>query len=153
MKKDQYGISLTFYAVLAFALVVLGQTLLGGLLLGFVIVAQKDEWLTRQAMQAFFLSLVSGFMSVVFGLLFDLASLTYKIPFVGRYILQYTSEITNGIIGFLGDIVDLVVLVFAIIAILRVMKGSEAKLPVLNGWANKACGVAKDETVKTTTEE
>lgn len=152
MKKDQYGISLTFYAVLAFALVILGQTLLGGLLLGFVIVVQKDEWLTRQTMQAFFLSLVSGFMSVIFGLFYDLAALTYKIPFVGGYIQQYTASITNGIIGFLSDLVSLVVLVFAVMAIVKVKKAAEAKIPVLHGWANKACGVVTTED-KTTTEE
>lgn len=139
MKKDQYGISIIFYAVLAFALVILGQTLLGGLLLGFVIVVHKDNWLTRQVMQAFFLSLVSGFMSVIFGLFYDLAGLTYKIPFVGSYIQQYTASLTNGVISFLSGIVDLAVLVFAIIGLLKVMKAAEAKLPVLHGLANKAC--------------
>ena len=38
MKKDRFGICIPFYAVLAFVLAMLGQTLLGGLLLGFVTV-------------------------------------------------------------------------------------------------------------------
>lgn len=34
-EKDRFGISITFYAVLGFVFAILGQTLLGGLLLGF----------------------------------------------------------------------------------------------------------------------
>lgn len=58
MRKDRFNICISFYAVLAFVLAILGQTLLCGMLLGFVIVIQKDEWLTKQVMQAFFLALV-----------------------------------------------------------------------------------------------
>ena len=57
MRKDRFNICISFYAVLAFVLAILGQTLLCGMLLGFVIVIQKDEWLTKQVMQAFFLLL------------------------------------------------------------------------------------------------
>ena len=59
MRKDRFNICISFYAVLAFVLAILGQTLLCGMLLGFVIVIQKDEWLTKQVMQAFFLGLSS----------------------------------------------------------------------------------------------
>ena len=45
MRKDRFNICISFYAVLAFVLAILGQTLLCGMLLGFVIVIQKDEWL------------------------------------------------------------------------------------------------------------
>ena len=79
MKKDRFGISITFYAVLGFVFAILGQTLLGGLLLGFSIVAVQDEWLTRQTLQAFFLSLISGFVSVIIGAV----SWSYRIPFLG----------------------------------------------------------------------
>ena len=41
MKKDRFGICLTFYAVLAFVLAILGQTLLGGLLLAFAILVER----------------------------------------------------------------------------------------------------------------
>ena len=51
MRKDRFNICISFYAVLAFVLAILGQTLLCGMLLGFVIVIQKDEWLTKQVMQ------------------------------------------------------------------------------------------------------
>lgn len=66
MTKGKFGIYLWFYAVLAFLLVFLGQTLLCGLLLGFVIAAERNEWLSRQVIQAFSLSLA---VSVVTGVL------------------------------------------------------------------------------------
>ena len=65
MRKDRFNICISFYAVLAFVLAILGQTLLCGMLLGFVIVIQKDEWLTKQVMQAFFLALVESIISCV----------------------------------------------------------------------------------------
>ena len=37
MRKDRFNICISFYAVLAFVLAILGQTLLCGMLLGFVI--------------------------------------------------------------------------------------------------------------------
>ena len=91
MKKDRFGISITFYAVLGFVFAILGQTLLGGLLLGFSIVAVQDEWLTRQTLQAFFLSLISGFVSVIIGAV----SWSYRIPFLGT--------VLSGIFGIRGE--------------------------------------------------
>lgn len=80
MKKGTFGIKLSFYAVLAFVLAFLGQTLLLGLLLGFVIVAEKDEWLTRQTMQAFFLTIA---VSVIQGALSLISKLFSWIPTLG----------------------------------------------------------------------
>ena len=65
--------------VLAFVLAILGQTLLCGMLLGFVIVIQKDEWLTKQVMQAFFLALVESIISCVTNIFSGL----YAIPILG----------------------------------------------------------------------
>ncbi len=68
MQKGKYGLYLWFYAALAFILAILGQTLLCGLLLGFVIIAERDEWLTRQVIQAFCLCFFNAIVNVVLGI-------------------------------------------------------------------------------------
>ena len=79
MQKGKFGVCLWFYAVLAFVLAFLGQTLLCGLLLGFVILAEKNEWLSKQVMQAFFLTLASSLV----GSVLDILNVFRSIPFVG----------------------------------------------------------------------
>ena len=118
MKKDRFGISITFYAVLGFVFAILGQTLLGGLLLGFSIVAVQDEWLTRQTLQAFFLSLISGFVSVIIGAV----SWSYRIPFLGT--------VLSGIFGIITALVTLVILILALIGLLNVIRGEDANVPL-----------------------
>ena len=65
MRKGKFNIVLPFYAIVGFVLAMLGQVLLCGLLLGFVLVAERDEWASRQCMQAFFLSLVMSIANLV----------------------------------------------------------------------------------------
>ena len=82
--------------MLAFVLAILGQTLLCGMLLGFVIVIQKDEWLTKQVMQAFFLALVECIISCVTNIFSGL----YAIPILGIAF--------SGIVGLISGIFSFV---------------------------------------------
>ena len=68
MQKGKFGIDLWFYAMLAFVLAFLGQVLLAGLLLGFVIVAEKDEWVIKPVMQAFGLAIFASVVGEVLDL-------------------------------------------------------------------------------------
>ncbi|MDE7283209.1 MAG: hypothetical protein K2N85_06475 [Lachnospiraceae bacterium] len=134
MKKDNFGICINFYAVLGFVLALLGHTTLALLLLGFVIVVHKDQWLITQVMQAFFLSIISGVISTFLDILTPL----YKIPILGLVI--------SGTIGVITSIISLIVLVMAIIGIIKVAKGADANLPLVKGFANKAFGIVKNVT-------
>lgn len=128
MKKGKYGICLWFYAMVAFVLAFLGQTLLCGLLLGFVILAERDEWLTKQVIQAFFLTIFSSCVSAVFGIL----SVFSAIPFLGG--------IVAGILSFVNGIVSLLVLIFVIIALTHVCREQDANVPFFAGLSNRALG-------------
>ena len=131
MTKGKYGIYLWFYAVVAFILTFLGQTTLCALLLGFVIIAEKNEWLTRQVIQAFFLSL---FVSILKSLIQIVSTPLGRLPFgVGN--------VFDTIFGIVDGIISIVVLIFVIIALLKVAKGQEAGLPGLATIANKALGI------------
>ena len=66
MKKGRFGIVFSFYAILAFILVILKMPLLGALLFGFVTLAERDEWLGRQTLQAFLMSAVVVFLGKLF---------------------------------------------------------------------------------------
>ena len=135
MRKDRYGICFTFYATLAFVLAILGQTLLGGLLLGFAIAAEQDEWLIRQTMQAFFLCLVRG---IVTGITGAVSGMWYAIPFIGSFL--------SGLLAVVTGLISLVVFVFALIGLVRVAGGRDAGLPVLAHFADKAFGLVKTVT-------
>ena len=129
MRKDRFNICISFYAVLAFVLAILGQTLLCGMLLGFVIVIQKDEWLTKQVMQAFFLALVESIISCVTNIFSGL----YAIPILGIAF--------SGIVGLISGILSFLLLIIGLIAIGKVSKDSDARIPIASKLANKAFGL------------
>lgn len=132
MTKDKYGICLSFYAIVAFVLAFMGQVMLCGLLLGFVIISTKDEWLSRQVMQAFFISLLSSVVNYVFGMLGALPLL----PLIGG--------IFEGLMNVISSLISLFILFFVILAIAKVCKGEEANVPLFGKLARKAYGyVAK----------
>lgn len=134
MRKGKYNIVLPFYAIVAFVLAILGQMLLCGLLLGFVIVAERDEWAVRQCMQAFFLSIVSGIAGVVQSVM----GIFNVVPLL--------NWLTSGITSFVVGVIYLVVLIFAIIGLVHVCKGQDARVPWLTTLAGKAYGVIAQHT-------
>lgn len=140
MEKGKYGIRLSFYAVVAFLLVILGGGILSLMLLaGVVIFVEKSEWASRQVIEAICLNVASG---LVFAFL-NLFDFFYRIPFIGTA----WSIFMSAIIG----IVDVVFFVFAIIAIVKVAKGKEANIPLASKFANWAYGkiAAKPQPVYT----
>ncbi len=134
MRKDNFGICLSFYAVLGFVFALLGQTVPALLLLGFVIVVEKDQWLTMQVMQAFFLSIFSGIASTIIGVL----SVLNRIPLLG--------VVFSVIFGIISSVISLVVIIVAIIGIVKTSKEQDADIPVASGFAKKAFGVVKNVT-------
>lgn len=129
MEKGKYGIRLSFYAVAAFLLAIFG----GGyiplfLLAGVAIIGEKNEWVSRQIIEAICLSFMS---SIIYAFL-DIFDFFYKIPFFG--------SIWGTIISVINSIVNLGILIFAIIALVNVSKGKEANVPLASKFANWAYG-------------
>lgn len=131
MQKGNYGICLSFYAVLGLVLAFLGQTTLCALLLGFVILAEKDEWASRQVMQSFFLVLFTSTISRVLNLI----NIFGSIPVVGA--------LFGTIFNVIESLISIAVLVFIIIALTRVVKGNDAGIPVLSKLAGRAFGLVE----------
>ncbi|MCI8401510.1 MAG: hypothetical protein HFI38_05355 [Lachnospiraceae bacterium] len=125
MKKSNYGFNLWFYPAIVFALAIFGQTLLCGLITIFAIAAEKDEWTSRQTLEAFFLSLVNSVVSVVLRL-FDVVT---WIPFLGTGV--------DVILKFCTSVIGLVVLLLAVMGVLRVSRGEEARIPGIHALVNR----------------
>lgn len=134
MRKDNFGICLSFYAVLAFVLAMLDYTTLVALLLGFVIIVHKDQWLSMQVMQALFLCIISSLISILFGIV----SPVYKIPFIG--------SILSVLIDVVESLISLAILVFAFIGISKVAKEQDANIPIAKTFAEKAFGLVGNVT-------
>ncbi len=109
-------------------LVIFGYNTLLFLLAGVVLVGEKNEWATRQVIQAICLSFAADILTAVFGL-FDFV---YRIPFIG--------SAWGTIIGIITGLVRIAVWVFAIIAIVKTAKGKEAGVPLADKFANWAYG-------------
>ncbi len=125
MRKSNYGFNLWFYPAIAFVLAIFGQTMLCGLITIFAIAAEKDEWTSRQTMEAFFLGLVNALVSVIVGLF----GIVTWIPFLGTGI--------SAILGFCASVVSLIVLLLAVMGVLRVSRGEEARIPGIHAVVNK----------------
>lgn len=139
MRKDRFGICLTFYAVMSFLLCILDQSLLCGLLLGFVILVEQDEWLTRQCMQGFFLALVFGVINWILSGIASAASVLNVVPVLGSLV----SGAVTGFFGFIFSIVALVFFIFGLVGLFRVAKGRDAGVPLCKGYVDKAFGLVK----------
>lgn len=135
MEKGKFGIRLSFYAVVAFLFVILGYSTALFLLAGVVIVGEKDEWASRQVIQAICLQVVSGIISAFFGIF----NFMYSIPILGA--------IWGTTVGVVESLIDIVLLVFAIIAIVKTAKGKEAGVPLADKFANWAYGRVKVQPV------
>ncbi len=129
MQKGKYGVCLWFYALVAFILAFLGQVLLGGLLLGFVIVAEKMNGSPVRLFRRSFLTIIVSVINAVL----DLLNIFGNVPIVGTAI--------GVVFNVISTIVSIVVLVFVIIAMVKVVKGQEANMPLLSKLANRAYGI------------
>ncbi|MGN1204382.1 MAG: hypothetical protein ACI4SA_04910, partial [Lachnospiraceae bacterium] len=65
MEKGKLGIRVSVYAVLAFLFAAFGLYLGIVALLAVALIVEKDEWATRQSLQALVLCLVPSMVSVV----------------------------------------------------------------------------------------
>ena len=126
MKKGKFGLSLAAIAVIAFGFTALRQPTSVLLVCGFALLAEKDEWLNRQAMQALLLTIAYYLAELVTGWIFGGLA-----RFFG-WVKLYGAASAMGTAGsFVGDILYLALIVFSVIAALRTLRGRDAGLPFI----------------------
>ena len=135
MKKGKFGIVLYFYPLLAFAAVILKSPWICLLLLGVTVFVEKDEWASRQTMQAWLLSLVVSFFSDIL------------IGMVSWVSISFFSHVLSVAATVLSVIIYLGAIILSILAITRVMKEQEADIPLLCDIAYKVYGKTRPKAV------
>lgn len=130
MNKGKLGISLPFYAVLAFIFAAFGGAGSILMLLGFVLIVEKDVWTTKQVIQALLLDIFGSSISVASSLLSN--AFIYRIPGLGSAL--------STVFSYANNIFYVIVTLFAIYAITRVKAGKDAGIPFAAKVSDWACG-------------
>ena len=136
MRKGRFGVVLCLYPILAFTGVILHQPLLCALFFLLALLAERDEWASRQSLQALALGLVSyGLGRIING--------------VGSLLPDYTTlhYVFSTVFALVSNLVYLAAIVLSIVAIVRVLKDQEADLPGFSALAYRAFGKQKPRPV------
>ena len=129
MEKGKFGVRMCFYTVSAFVLAYLGYSTAVFLLAGVVLIAEKNEWATRQVIQAICLLVAGNLVSSILNV-FDFL---YDIPVVGS--MWGVAD------GLLSALIKIFVLAFCIVGILKNIKGNDADIIGARKFADWAYGI------------
>ena len=131
MKKGKFGLSPAAIAVIAFIFVLLRQPIAVLLICGFALLAEKDEWLNRQTIQALLLMIAYYVADLIQGWIFGgLAT------FFGWVKLFKVASVMATISSIVGTILYLALAVFSVIAIIKLLGGKDAGLPLISQIAS-----------------
>ena len=137
MEKGKFGVRPALYAALAFVFVLVGQSTGLFLLAGVTIFVEKDEWASRQVLQAILLVYLTSFVSICFNILgfmdwFGWAS-------YGSFIYKISSGWTRFEAVVLW-VMRILTYIFALAGLFKVAKGKEAGVPLASKFADWAYG-------------
>lgn len=138
MTKGKYGLSLVAVAILAFVLAFFGLLEALILFLAFALILEKDQWLSRQVFQAFYLRLAYVVVLTVVGWVFTAIN-----AFFGLFDAYRVINFFSGVHNVIRFLLHVGLFVLALIAVLRLAKGKEAGLPVISGLVDKTFGLIK----------
>jgi len=144
MTKGKYSLSLTAVAVIAFGFAVLRQPQSVLLVVGFALLAMRDEWLNRQAMQALLLTIVYYLAVLITDWIFTGLSKSF-----GWVELYSASSAMSTAGSFIGGALYLTLIVFSVLAILRVLRGKEAGLPYIEKLACRGFAAGEQKAPQT----
>lgn len=129
--KGKYGLPLSAIAALAFGFCALRQPLAVLLITGFALLAEGDQWLNRQAVQAVLLSVTYAVAALVNGWVFGgLARL------FGELSVYRAQDAMLSVDAVLDTLLYVGLIVLCLLAIVRVLRGQDAALPLLTKMAN-----------------
>jgi hypothetical protein len=146
MTNGKFGLSLAAIAVITFGFCALRQPQSVLLVAGFALLAEKDEWMNRQVMQALLITIAYYIAELVTGWIFGGLVRLFGL------INLYNAASAMGTVGsFVGDVLYLALIVFSVLAVLRLLRGRDAGLPFLSKMAGG--DIAAVITPKTRTTE
>jgi MFS family permease len=142
--KGRFGLSLAAVAMIAFGFAALQQPQSVLLVAGFALLAEKDDWLSRQALQALLLTIAYFMATLVTGWVFG--GLAQIFGWAGIYSAASALQTVNTVAG---SLLYIALVVFAVLAVLRVLRGKDAGLPFLAKMAGGDLATALQKSAKT----
>lgn len=127
MTKGKFGLSPAAIAVIAFGFCALRQPQSVLLVAGFALLAEKDEWLNRQAMQAILLTITYYLAILVADWIFGGLAKVF-----GWVELYRVSSFMSDAGAFVSGILYLALIALCVFAVLRVANGKDAGLPFIS---------------------
>jgi uncharacterized Tic20 family protein len=131
MTNGKFGLSLAAVAVIAFGFCALRQPQSVLLVVGFALLAEKDEWLNRQAMQALLLTIAYYLAELVTNGAFGILARFFV------WVRLYGAASAMSTAGsFVGNVLYIALVVLSVLAVLRVLRGKDAGLPWISKMAS-----------------
>jgi hypothetical protein len=141
MTQGKYGLSLAAIAILAFILSFFGFVEVLVLVVAYVLIVEKNSWLTRQTLQALYLCLVYRIALTVVG--WGFSAITGFFNLVKAYSVATAFGTIEGIINFL---LWAGLFVLALIAILHLANDKDSAIPIIGTWVDKTMGILNKTT-------
>ena len=138
MLKGKLGITLSAVAVLSFVLAFLGNVPILVLVVGYALIVEGNNWLTKQTLQALYLGLTYVIVNTILGGFFGATNY-----FFGKLNIRILSDSIGNIQFVCDKIITLGLLALCIIAIIKLLKDQDANLPILGNLADKSLGIIK----------
>ncbi|MDW7656533.1 MAG: hypothetical protein SCM11_05080 [Bacillota bacterium] len=138
MTKGKYGLSLVAIAILAFVLAFFGLLEALILFLAFALILEKDQWLSRQVFQAFYLRLAYVILLTVIDWIFKVIN-----AFFGLFSAFRVINFFNSVQSIIQFLLYVGLFAMALIAVLRLAKGKDAGLPLISSLVDKTFGIIK----------
>jgi len=128
MNNGKFGLNITAIAVIAFIFTALSMPQAVLLVAGFALLAERNEWLNKQTIQALLLTLVYNILMLVLNFIFS--GLMKLLTFVdaSHKALENMRNVNNNV----TELVYIAFVVICIFAILRTMHGKDANLLILS---------------------
>lgn len=143
MSKGKYSITFSAVAAISFILAFFGLKELLVLVVAYALIAEGNDWLTKQTLQALYLCLSYVILTVIVdGFFKGLIS-----AFAAIKVYDASSALAT-IDGFVLGIIGIVMFALSILAILNVIKNKDANLPLFGTLADKSMGVFTKKAVQ-----
>ena len=143
MTKGKFGITMAAVAALAFVLAFLNIYTVLILLVGYAIIAENNNWLTRQVLHALYLRVAFTIASVLISGLFSGINALFSL--VRAYGVM---SVMSSINSFFQVVLNIVLFLICIMAFLKVVKEQDVKIPVISDLVDKSMGIFKPKPVK-----
>lgn len=135
MQKTKLGISATFMVALTYFLGLYGGYVITGILVGYVLLAEEDLRLKKQALSVLALMLLFSLVSTVLGLTPSILSLLSDLLEIVN--VHYYFTFFHRTYEFLGSVLSLLKTVLFVVLGMLAVFGKDVKLPVIGRLIEK----------------